>query len=122
MSEAQFDRLTDPCCSFTTRLEREMRSASIAVAFTVLLAASNVSAKTKQPCIPKAIEALPHIAGLVVKQTRTRPVSAEILATWKGQSRPIIVDVDVVEDGTQETLSYLCAVTQGSAFVQRTAN
>jgi hypothetical protein len=103
-------------------MEREMRIVWIVVASTVLAAASISSAKTNQPCVPKAIGAIPHIAGLVVKQTRIRPVSAEVLTTWKGQSRPVIVDVDVVEDGTQETLSYLCAVTQGSAFVQRTMN
>jgi hypothetical protein len=99
-----------------------MRIVWIVVAFTVLVAASSGTAKTNHRCVPKAIEALPHIAGLVAKQTRIRPVSAEVLTTWRGQSRPIIVDVDVVEDGTQETLSYLCAVTQGSAFVQRTMN
>ncbi len=99
-----------------------MRIASMVAVFAMLFAAPGADAKAGQPCVPKAIEALPHIAGLVVKQTRTRPVSAEILATWKGQSRPIIVDVDVVEDGTQETLSYLCAMTRGSAFVQRTMN
>jgi hypothetical protein len=99
-----------------------MRIVGIVVAFAVLVAASSGSAKTNQRCAPKAIEALPHVAGLVVKRTRIRPVSAEVMTTWKGQSQPIIVDVDVVEDGTQETLSYLCAVTQGSAFVQRTMN
>ena len=99
-----------------------MHIPSIVAVFALLLAAPGANAKNSQPCVPKAIEALPHIAGLVVKRTRTRPVSAEILATWKGQSRPIIVDVDVAEDGTQETLSYLSAVTRGAAFVQRTIN
>ena len=60
--------------------------------------------------------------GLVVKKSRTRPVSPAILASWKGQSRPIIIDVDVETAGEAETYSYMCVVTQGSAFVQRTMN
>ena len=56
------------------------------------------------------------------KKTRTRPVSPDILATWKGQTPPIIVDVDFVAAGGIETYSYLCVITQGAAFVQRTMN
>src|SRR6476469_5953265 len=70
-------------------------------------------------CILKATESLPRIPGLVIKKTRTRPVPAEILATWKGQERPIIVDVDIVATGAEETYSYLCALTKGSAYVRR---
>jgi hypothetical protein len=65
---------------------------------------------------------LPRIAGLVVKKSRTRPVPPAILASWKGQSRPIIIDVDVETPGEAQTYSYMCVVTQGSAFVQRTMN
>jgi hypothetical protein len=75
-----------------------------------------------QPCIPKATEALPHLAGLSVKQTRTRPVSAAVLSTWQGRSRPIIVDIDFVADGVAETYSFMCVVAQGASFVQRTMN
>ena len=78
--------------------------------------------KPISPASSKATEALPHIAGLVVKKTQTRPVSPEILATWKGQIRPIIVDVDFVAAGGMETYSYLCVITHGAAFVQRTMN
>lgn len=56
-------------------------------------------------------------AGL--KKTRTRPAPAAILATWQGQKRPIVVDVDIVAAGTAETYSYLCALTKGSAYVRR---
>jgi len=75
------------------------------VAFLVLTAVAEVlfaapaNARESQPCIPKATEALPHVSGLVIKQTRTRPVSTAVLSTWQGQSRPIIVDIDVVADG-----------------------
>jgi hypothetical protein len=95
------------------------------LALTVMVAffvAATADARESQPCIPKATEALPHVSGLVVKQTRTRPVSAAVLSTWQGQSRPIIVDIDIVADGTQETYSFMCVVTRGAAFVQRTMN
>ena len=80
------------------------------------------SAEAGKTCISKATEALPRIAGLVVRKSRTRPVSPVILASWKGQSRPIIIDVDVEAAGEAQTYSYMCVVTQGSAFVQRTMN
>jgi len=70
-------------------------------------------------CMMKAAETLPRISGLVIKKTRTRPVPASTLATWKGQTRPIIVDVDIVAAGTEETYSYICVLTKGSAYVRR---
>src|SRR5246127_984182 len=96
----------------------------IAVIFVVssLLAAGSGRAEAASTCISKATEALPRISGLVVKKSRTRPVSPEILATWKGQSRPIIIDVDVEDSGEAQTYSYMCVITQGSTFVQRTMN
>jgi hypothetical protein len=99
-----------------------MRIAVTVAVWAVLLVILNGRAEAGQTCISKATEALPHISGLVVKKSRTRPVSPEILATWKGQSRPIIIDVDVEDSGEAQTYSYMCVVTQGSAFVQRTMN
>jgi hypothetical protein len=99
-----------------------MRIKSIVTSFVALVVAQSACARDDQPCIAKAAEALPRIAGLVVKKSRTRPVSAGILATWKGQTRPIIVDVDFIADGGGQTYSYLCVTTHGSAFVQRTMN
>ena len=55
----------------------------------------------------------------MVKKTRTRPVPAEIMATWRGQTRPVMVDVDIVAAGTAETYSYICVLTNKSAFVRR---
>lgn len=95
------------------------------LALTVMLisfVAGSATAREGQSCIPKATEALPHLPGLSVKQTRTRPVSAAVLSTWQGQSRPIIVDIDFVADGAAETYSFMCVVTRGVAFVQRTMN
>ena len=96
-----------------------MRIKVFIVASAMLLATANARAEANKACVLKATESLPSIHGLVVKKTRTRPVGAEILATWKGQTRPIIVDVDVVATGAEETYSYLCAVTKGSAHVRR---
>jgi hypothetical protein len=96
----------------------------IAIIFAVsaLLAAENGRAEAASTCLSKATEALPRILGLVVKKSRTRPVSQTILSTWKGQSKPVIIDVDFEAAGEAQTWSYMCVVTQGSAFVQRTMN
>ena len=94
----------------------------IAVIFAVsaLLAAESGGAEAADLCLSKATEALPRISGLVVKKSRTRPVSATILSTWRGQSKPVIIDVAFEAAGEAQTYSYMCVVTQGSAFVQRT--
>ena len=92
---------------------------ALTVMATVLCGAT---ADAGQPCIPKATEALPHLPGLSIKRTRTRPVSAAVVSTWQGQSRPIIVDIEFVADGAAETYSFMCVVTRGVAFVQRTMN
>jgi hypothetical protein len=99
-----------------------MRIAITLAVLAVLSVMPRSGAEAGQTCVSKATEALPRIVGLVVKKSRTRPVPPEILATWKGQSRPVIIDVDVVDSGEAQTYSYMCVVTQGSAFVQRTMN
>ena len=96
-----------------------MRIQVVIAVSAMLFANANSRAEASKDCILKATESLPRISGLVIKKTRTRPVPAEILATWKGQTRPIIVDVDIVATGVEETYSYLCAVTKGSAYVRR---
>jgi hypothetical protein len=88
----------------------------------VLLLALSGRADAGKTCLTTATEALPKITGLVVKRSRTRPVPPAILATWRGQSKPIIVDVDVETAGDAQTFSYMCVITQGSVFVQRTMN
>ena len=89
-------------------------------AVSALLAVVNGRAEAADTCISKATDALPRISGLVVKKSRTRPVSPTILSTWRGQSKPIIIDVDFEAAGEAHTYSYMCVVSQGSAFVQRT--
>ena len=82
-----------------------MRIALTVAVSAALLAALSGHAQANQTCISKATEALPRIAGLVIKKSRARPVPAAILATWKGQTRPIIVDVDTVAAGAAQTYS-----------------
>jgi hypothetical protein len=91
---------------------------AIAVSIT-LLATARSRAEDNRACISKATEALPHISGLVVKKTRTHAVPAAILATWQGQTRPIIVEVDTVLGAEQQTYSYICALTKGVPYVRR---
>jgi len=85
----------------------------------VLVATASSPAEDNRACILKATEALPRIAGLEVRKTRTRPVPAEIMATWRGQARPIMVDLDIVAAGAAETYSYICVLTNKTAFVRR---
>jgi len=85
----------------------------------VLVATASSRAEDNKACILKATGALPRIAGLEVRKTRTRPVPAEIMATWRGQTRPIMVDVDIVAAGAAETYSYICVLTNKTAFVRR---
>jgi hypothetical protein len=99
-----------------------MRTSAILAASAVLLVALGSRANAGKTCIATATEALPKITGLVVKRSRTRPVPPAILATWKGQSKPVIVDMDIETQGDAQTFSYMCVMTQGSAFVQRTMN
>ena len=91
---------------------------AIAVSVTLFATASS-RADDNKACISKATETLPRISGLVIKKTRTRPVPAAILATWQGQTRPIIVDVDTVVGDEQRTYSYMCVLTKGAAQVRR---
>jgi hypothetical protein len=100
----------------------KMRIALTAGVLAALLFAPTSHAQTNRACTIKATEALPHIAGLVIKKSRTRPVPATILESWKGKSQPIMIDMDVVAAGEAQTFSYMCVVTHGSAFVQRTMN
>ena len=52
-----------------------MRTKIALATLALLLATANGHAEDNRACILKATEALPRISGLVVKKTRTRPVS-----------------------------------------------
>jgi hypothetical protein len=91
------------------------------VALTLFIPASSwAAADTARSCVRKATEALPKVAGLQVKKSGIRSMPPQQLANWKGQSRPIIVDLDTDAPGASERYSYICASSRtGSAFVQR---
>jgi hypothetical protein len=84
-----------------------MRVALTVAVSGALLAALSGRADASQLCISKATEALPHVAGLVIKKSRTRPVPTAILATWRGQARPIIVDVDIFAASEEQPI-HIC--------------
>jgi hypothetical protein len=69
------------------------------------------------------MEALPKITGLQIKKSSVRPMPPEHLSNWKGQSKPIIVDIEAKALGVDERYSFLCAQNRaGASFVQRTPN
>jgi hypothetical protein len=93
---------------------------SSAVLALFIPAFSLAAADKARSCIVKATEALPKIAGLQVKKSATRSMPPQQLANWKGQSKPIIVDIDALATGVFERYSYICASNPtGTAFVQR---
>jgi hypothetical protein len=110
------------CSIFRNTLEAPQMRIAVIFAVSALLVAPSGLTEAANTCISKATEALPRISGLVVKKSRARGVSPAILSTWKGQSKPVIIDVDFEAAGEAQTYSYMCVVTQGSAFVQRTMN
>lgn len=87
-------------------------------ASTVTFAAGDQKAR----CTLRATEAIPRVAGLKVVKSGTRPMPPEQLANWKGQSVPIVVDIDTNAPGGAQRYSYVCAnAPTGQAFVQRIA-
>ncbi len=99
-----------------------MRNLTMLAAAATLFVAFNDGAAAGKTCIASATEALPKLSGLVVKRSRTRPVSPAVQESWRGQSKPVMIDVDIETAGEAQTFSYMCVITQGSAFVQRTMN
>lgn len=99
-----------------------MRSLAVLAVSAGLFVIPGDRAEAGKTCIASATEALQRISGLVIKKSRTRPASPTILASWRGQSKPTILDVDIEMEGDLQTYSYLCVLTQGSAFVTRTMN
>ena len=71
----------------------------------------------------KATAALPKIAGLRIKKSGVRTMPSEQLANWKGQSKPIVVDLDTDAPVASVRYSYICASSPtGTIFVQRILN
>jgi hypothetical protein len=112
-------KCTHRACLLFANAGKPMRIKIAITASLAVLAAGSSRADDNKACVLKATETLPHISGLVVKKTRTRPVPPAILATWQGQTRPIMVDLDTVAAGAYETFSYMCVLTKGAAYVRR---
>ncbi len=107
------------CMRFRRSIGGSMRSRIVIAASVSLLVTASSRAEDSRACILKATATLPRITGLVVKKTRTRPAPAAILATWQGQTRPIMVDLETEAAGEPETYSYMCVLSKGSAYVRR---
>jgi hypothetical protein len=100
--------------------EAKMKVVLALVALILLFGPGAAATGGAQSCIVKATEALPKIAGLVVKKANTRPMQPEQLANWKGKSKPVIVDLETLVAGSADVYSYICAAgPSGQAFVQR---
>jgi hypothetical protein len=81
------------------------------------------AATDAKTCLLKATAALPKITGLRIKKSGVRPMPSEQLANWKGQSKPIIVDLETDAPVASERYSYICASgPTGITFVQRILN
>lgn len=100
-------------------------AAALRLAFVQVLVVPGLAfaaADQKTRCTVRATEALPKVAGLKVTKAGTRPLSPEQLANWRGQSTPIIVDIDTDAPGGGQRYSYICAGDpKAGAFVQRIA-
>jgi hypothetical protein len=98
-----------------------MRNLTISAAVSMVLFGGSIDdAQAGKTCIESATAALPKISGIVVKRSRTRPATPEVMASWKGQLKPVMIDLEVVTEGEAQVYSYLCVMSQGSALVQRT--
>ena len=97
-----------------------MMRAPLVIGIAMLVPVAGSAADTSRACIMKATAMLPRIAGLQVMAAKTRPMSQSQLANWKGQSKPIMVDLDTVANNVSERYSYVCASERsGAVFVQR---
>ena len=97
-----------------------MRAVCSVLALVASAAPGFAAGDPTKSCILKAKESLPSIAGIQIKTSRVRPMPTDQLANWKGQSKPIIVDIETVANGYGEIYSYICATSpSGQPFVQR---
>ena len=103
------------------RIGRLVTKLFICAAIVLYVPSCGWAATDVRSCVLKATEALPKVPGLKVKKAGARPMPPEHLANWKGQSKPIIVDLDTdAPSGARDRYSYLCASNPaGRVYVQR---
>ena len=101
----------------STKLVKFAAVSTIFLTYSVPCFAAGEAAKS---CILKAVEAASKLPGTQVKKSSTRPLPVEQLATWRGQSKPIMVDIDFISPDETGRYSYICATSRsGQAFVRR---
>ena len=81
----------------------QMRTAMTVAVSAALMVVLNGRAEAGNTCLSKATEALPRIAGLVVKKSRTRPVSPTILASSSEDPRAPKIDETAARSSAAET-------------------
>ena len=103
------------------RIGRLVTKLFICAAIVLYVPSCGWAATDVRSYVLKATEALPKVPGLKVKKAGARPMPPEHLANWKGQSKPIIVDLDTdAPSGARDRYSYLCASNPaGRVYVQR---
>lgn len=98
-------------------LHARMRTLLNVIIFLTIAAPAFADDKT---CVLAAAERLPRIAGLQIKETRTRPIPDEMRAKWTaGGELPVLVDVDYAAAGVSDTATYLCAIAAGRPMVTK---
>lgn len=86
----------------------------------LLLTISAPAVADDKTCVLAAAERLPRIAGLQIKETRTRPLPADLQKQWTaGGDQPVLVDVDYSAAGVSDTATYLCAIAAGRPLVRK---
>lgn len=86
----------------------------------LLLTIATPAVADDKTCILAAAERLPRIAGLQIKETRTRPLPAGMQKQWTaGGDQPVLVEVDYAAAGVSDTATYLCAVAAGRTLVRK---
>ena len=92
----------------------------LAFALFLISTAANAAVDEKA-CIFAAAQNAPRIQGMTIDNSAVRPLPAEMADKWKGDEKPVIVDLKITAAGQQDTLSYLCAMIGSRAHVQRLA-
>lgn len=78
--------------------------------------------EARRACALKAAEALPKIAGLDIKTTRTRTIELSPTQKWNEPVPPIRVELDIAAAGQSATYAYFCGYSSVGAIIQRLAN
>lgn len=85
----------------------------------LLLTAPALAASGEDACVVASAERLPRVAGLAIKGSTVRTLTAEQAAGWRqNPSPPVLVDLKVDAAGREMTYTYLCGATREGLFVR----